>query len=99
VHGHLPIEDSSREQAARQVLADRKVAIANGYPRVGLSEYIDLLTALHELTSEEEEAAVRAAAQIAWLQRLSVYALVKSADQTQGRAPEPPTAGGAETAG
>ena len=99
VHGHLRIEDSSREQAARQVLADRKVAITNGYPRVGLSEYIDLLTALHELTHEEREAVVRAAAQITWLQRLSVYALVKSAEQTQGREPLPPPAGGAEAAG
>jgi len=98
VHGHLRIEDSSREQAARQVLADRKAAIANGYPRVGLSEYIDLLTALHELTHEELDASARADAQIGWLQRLGVYALVKGADQLQRRAPEAPPAEGAEVA-
>jgi MoxR-like ATPase len=101
VHGHLRIEDASREQAARQVLADRKAAIANGYPWVGLSEYIDLLTALHELTHEQAYAGARARAdaQIGWLQYLGVYALVKGADQSQGRAPEPPPAGAAEAAG
>ncbi|MFM8443681.1 MAG: AAA family ATPase [Methylococcus sp.] len=101
VHGHLRIEDSSREQAAQQVLADRKAAIANGYPRVGLSEYIDLLTALHELTHEQAYAGARALAdaQIGWLQLLSVYALVKGAEQTQVREPLPPPAGGAAAAG
>ena len=98
VHEHLQIESISREEAARQVLADRKVAIVNGYPKVGLSEYIDLLTALHELTREESDADTRAAAQIDWLRRLSAYALMKSADQTQFRDPESPPGGEAQAA-
>lgn len=98
VHEHLQIESVSRQEAARLVLADRKEAIANGYPKVGLSEYIDLLTALHELTHEESDADIRAAAQIDWLRRLSAYALMKSADQTQFREPESPPGGEAQAA-
>ena len=98
VHEHLQIESVSRQEAARLVLADRKEAIANGYPKVGLSEYIDLLTALHELTHEESDADTRAAAQIDWLRRLSAYALMKSADQTQFREPESPPGGEAQAA-
>lgn len=86
VHRHLVIHTKAREHAAQQVLADRKVAIDSGYPRVGLAEYIDLLTALHELT-HEIPAQARTAAQIGWLQRLSAYALVKNADQPQDRVP------------
>ncbi|MBS0174555.1 MAG: MoxR family ATPase [Nitrospira sp.] len=86
VHSQFIIEDSAREHAARQVLADRKVAMDSGYPRVGLAEYIDLLTALHELTQTLPDKA-RAKAQIHWLQRLSAYALVKNADQPQDRSP------------
>ncbi|MBM4201033.1 MAG: MoxR family ATPase [Gammaproteobacteria bacterium] len=99
VHEHLQIESVSRQEAAKLVLADRKEAIANGYPRVGLSEYIDLLTALHELTHEESDADARAAAQIDWLRRLSAYALMKSADQTQFSEPESPPGGEAQAAG
>lgn len=89
VHRHLNIADEARTLAARQVLADRKAAVSAGYPKVGLAEYIDLLTALHELTAEipskrrEEE-------QIGWLQRLGAYALVKNPEQSQDRQPVSP---------
>lgn len=86
VHRHLDIAETPRVLAARQVLADRKTAMGLGYPKVGLAEYIDLLTALDELTREEPPE-TRAEAQTAWLKRLSAYALVKSADQPQDRAP------------
>lgn len=86
VHRHLAISEPAREHAAQQVLADRKVAVAAGYPAVGLAEYIDLLTALHELTSGLAEPE-RSAGQLGWLQRLSAYALVKNAGQPQRRTP------------
>ena len=38
-------------QAAAQGWADRQVAAGAGYPKVGLAEFIDLLTALDELTA------------------------------------------------
>ncbi len=92
VHRHLEIAEEVRELAAQQVLADRKAAVAAGYPKVGLAEYIDLLTALDELT--EANSTDKEAEQIDWLQRLSVYALVKNADQPQDRAPVAPPAEG-----
>ena len=90
VHRHLIIDDAARQLAAQQVLADRKAAIAQGYPKVGLAEYIDLLTALHELTQGMPTKA-RGAEQIVKIQKLSAYALVKNADQLQQRKPEQPT--------
>lgn len=86
VHQQLKIAPAARSHAAQQVLADRKVTIANGLAHVGLAEYIDLLTALHELT-HELHGDERKQAQIDWLQRLSAYALVKAADQPQDRLP------------
>jgi MoxR-like ATPase len=86
VHDHLRIDDTARKQAAEQVLADRKIAALSGYSPVGLAEYIDLLTALDELT-QSEDAEARAAEQAEWLTRLSAYALVKNANQDQARAP------------
>ena len=86
MHRQLTIAEEARRLAARQVLADRKVAIGLGYPKVGLAEYIDLLTALHELTQATPEEA-RTDEQIHWLQRLAAYALVKNADQPQDRPP------------
>lgn len=85
-----------RELAARQVLADRKAAVAAGYPKVGLAEYIDLLTALDDLT-EAASPGERPAEQTAWLERLSAYALVKNAEQPQDRAPVSPLAAGEDT--
>jgi MoxR-like ATPase len=89
VHTHLKIAEAAREHAARQVLADRRIAIEAGFPKVGLAEYIDLLTALDELAQKDAEAE-RAAEQITWLQQLSAYALVKNPDQPQARPPVPP---------
>jgi MoxR-like ATPase len=86
-HNHLQIADGAREHAAQQVLADRKVAKSNGYPPVGLAEYIDLLTALDELT-QEVKAKDREAKQMDWIDQIGAYALVKHADQAQDRKPE-----------
>lgn len=86
VHQHLEVDDTVRKQAAEQVLDDRKAAALNGYPPVGLAEYIDLLTAVDELT-QSAAAEARAAEQAEWLTRLSAYALVKNAGQDQARAP------------
>jgi hypothetical protein len=88
VHRHLAIADEARKLAAEQVLADRKVAVAEGYPRIGLAEYMDLLTALQELTGSTSQK-LRGQEQIRWLERLSAYALVKNADQAQDRPPVP----------
>ncbi len=106
VHRGLAICETARVHAAQQVLADRKKAFAAGYPKVGLAEYIDLLTALHHLTRGGEGAARPvdeiAADQIRWLQRLGAYALIKNAGQDQKRPPLPapeapaPTADAAE---
>lgn len=99
VHGHLDIAENAADPAkdarrvtARQVWADRQVAVGNGFPKPGLAEYIDLLTALHELTAGEPEDA-RAGRQIYWLQRLGAYALVKNKDQLQDREPVLPPVG------
>jgi MoxR-like ATPase len=86
VHRHLDITEEVRGLAAEQVLADRLAAIKAGYPKVGLAEYIDLLTALEELT-RDIAGDRRSAEQGAWLRRLSAYALVKNAEQPQDRAP------------
>lgn len=86
VHRHLDIADAARAQAAKQVLADRRAANLAGYPSVGLAEYIDLLTALHELTQDVLNGE-REKKQIEWLQRLSAYMLVKNPEQSQKRAP------------
>lgn len=90
VHRHLDVTDAARRHAARQVFADRETADLAGYPPVGLAEYIDLLTALHELTLAVPKNK-RSTRQLEWLQRLSVYALVKNANQPQDRVPERPT--------
>lgn len=86
VHRYLRIADPVRDAAAQQVLKDRKAAIHAGQPKVGLAEYIDLLTALDELTGSLEPEP-RAVAQNAWLKRLSDYFLIKGADAPQGQRP------------
>lgn len=87
VHRHLTIDDMARQAAAEQVLDDRKAAECAGYPKVGLAEYIDLLTALHELTQAITDEERRKHSQIGWLNQLSAYALVKHAEQDQTRPP------------
>ncbi|MGZ4976831.1 MAG: AAA family ATPase [Methylobacter sp.] len=86
VHEHLKICDDARHTSAEQVLQDRKAAEASGYPKVGLAEYIDLLTALHELTQSITGDEARRQSQLDWLEQLSAYALVKHAEQDQARA-------------
>lgn len=87
VHTHLRIAEAVREEAARQVLQDRKAAAQAGQSKVGLAEYIDLLTALHELTVAAAEDQV-AKQQGEWLERLSEYFLVKGAEPPPGRIAE-----------
>lgn len=87
VHSHLNICEAARQTAAAQVLDDRKKAEAAGYPKVGLAEYLDLLTALHELTLDWADESTRQQQQLYWLQQLSAYALVKHASQDQARPP------------
>jgi MoxR-like ATPase len=85
VHEHLKICDTARKTAADQVWDDRKKAESAGYPKVGLAEYIDLLTALHELTQTITDEKDRWKGQMDWLKQLSAYALVKHAEQDQTR--------------
>lgn len=94
VHSHLEIADEARQLAAGQVWDDREAAVIHGYPPVGLAEYIDLLTALHDLT-KQLPLSERSAQQVEWIRRLSPYALVKNAEQRQdrdGRSSPPATA-------
>ena len=86
VHNHLIIDEAARQTAAEQVLEDRKAAEQAGYPKVGLAEYIDLLTALHELTKTRSGKAPHKS-QLDWLNQISPYALVKHAEQNQARSP------------
>ena len=86
VHHHLDIDDKARWHAARQVAADRAVVVDAGYPPVGLAEYIDLLTAIDDLTRSLPPEQ-RGQAQLDWLDRLGVYALRKHQDQPQDRGP------------
>jgi MoxR-like ATPase len=85
VHRHLKVDPVVCQFAAQQVLDDRLAAANAGYPKVGLAEYIDLLTAVDQLTPDLE-GAERIKKQIYWINRLSAYALVKNAGQSQKRA-------------
>ena len=76
------------EHALRQVLADRRDALRLGYPKVGLAEALDLLTALAEITQTYPEAE-RVQQQKTWLKRISAYALVKHAGTYPGQSREP----------
>ncbi|TXH73742.1 MAG: AAA family ATPase [Lysobacteraceae bacterium] len=71
-------------RALDQVLADRQDAERLGYPKVGLAEALDLLTALAEITQDVPNAE-RETAQNDWLDRISAYALVKHADTHPGQ--------------
>jgi hypothetical protein len=79
----MPNNNEAREAAAAQVQADREAAVSAGYPAVGLAEYVDLLTALHELTQGVRGKQQRTMKQLEWLRRVAVYALVKHAGQRQ----------------
>jgi MoxR-like ATPase len=84
VHSHLAVEEPVQDALAEQVWADRETAQAAGYPKVGLAEYIDLLTVLHNLTTTLA-AKERERAQHEWLEQLGAFALVKHALQDQQR--------------
>jgi MoxR-like ATPase len=92
VDAHAKIVDALApaviERALRQVLADRRESVRQGYPKVGLAEALDLLTALAQITAGCAEDQCEAM-QSAWLDRISAYALVKHAgtDPGQGRLP------------
>jgi hypothetical protein len=97
VHRRLDVDTDVRILTADQVWVDRCKSIDEGYPPVGLAEYLDLLQALHELSDRAGNSAdARRAVQRDWLTRLSRYALVKHAAQDQSRLPvAAPQRGGA----
>lgn len=76
------------QRALRQVLADRRDAVRMGFPKVGLAEALDLLTALAEITADCG-ANEREALQLEWLDRISAYALVKHSGTAPGQARAP----------
>jgi MoxR-like ATPase len=78
-HKYCQVAPSIRAEAAVMVWQDRKQAEKEGYPPVGLAEYIDLLRALHDLAAGNEDA------QQEWLEKLRPYALIKNRDQDQQR--------------
>lgn len=86
-----PLAPEVVKLALTQVLADRRDAVRFGYPKVGLAEALDLLTALAEIT-RDVPGAQRRTMQEHWLGRISVYALVKHAgtDLGQSRPPVKP---------
>jgi len=86
-----PLAPEVVQLALTQVLVDRREAERLGYPKVGLAEALDLLTALAEITRDVPDVQ-RKAAQEAWLGRISAYALVKHAgtDPGQSRPPVEP---------
>lgn len=86
-----PLAPEVVQLALTQVLSDRREAVRLGYPKVGLAEALDLLTALAEITCDVPDAQ-RRAVQEHWLARISAYALVKHAgiDPGQSRSPVQP---------
>jgi MoxR-like ATPase len=77
------------DQALKQVLEDRNDAHRFGYPKAGLAEALDLLTALAEITGNQAAPEQHKEQQLLWLNRISAYALVKHAgtDPGQSRLP------------
>ncbi len=89
----LRISDRIQRVAAEQVGDDREACKRDGYPLVGLAEYVDLLTALDALTVPDGAARNTdltpesiEAIQADWLKKLSHFALVKHPNQDQKRA-------------
>jgi len=78
-HDYCRVPADLRAEAAAMVWEDRETALHEGYPPVGLAEYIDLLRALHDLAAGDE------AEQRRWLHDLRAYALIKHRDQDQQR--------------
>ncbi len=92
-----PLAPEVVKLALTQVLADRREAVRLGYPKVGLAEALDLLTALAEITRDVPEAQ-RRTMQEHWLGRLSAYALVKHAGTDPGQSRPPVKAAPADSA-
>ena len=84
VHAHLQVCAAACSDAAEQIARDRADGLAVAGARVGLAEYIDLLTALNELTSSLSGAA-RDEAQMHWLQRIARYVLRKHDPDAAGQ--------------
>jgi MoxR-like ATPase len=78
------LADDVLAHAARQLVDDRSAMQQAGLPPPGAAEYLDLLSAVHELAPGDT------AAQLQWLDRLSAYSFVKhseGAPLTQNRSP------------
>ncbi len=84
-HPELEVAREVALRAAERVWTDRTAAAELGQQRVGLAEYIDLLRALCELTADAS-GKKRTNQQLAWLDRLGAYFLVKGADMEQAAA-------------
>lgn len=78
-------------QAAEQLVKDRDAVAGLNLAKPGLAEYLDLLYALHALFEDEPDAAMRAAAQLKWLARLSAYGYLKHAVEDPKSAAHQPT--------
>ncbi len=70
-HFDKKVTDEVIKQAAERLAADRSEAERAGLPPAGLAEYIDLLSALHELAPDQP------AKQREWMKRLSGYVYIK----------------------
>jgi len=88
-HDDLAVDSEVTAKAADKVWTDRSAAARLGQQTVGLAEFIDLLSALTDITRQERTAAKRKKAQLAWLDRLSTYFLVKGADMPQSAGGRP----------
>lgn len=77
------------DQALKQVLEDRNDAHLLGYPKAGLAEALDLLTALAKITDKHGSPEQRKKEQFDWLDRISAYALVKHAGTEPGQTRPP----------
>ena len=77
---HISDEGCDKEvklEAAKQLKKDREAAIKQGQTKAGLSEYLDLLTALKEMTCDLSGVA-RKEAQMGLLDKIKHFALSKS---------------------
>lgn len=78
VHFPTKFASSVKERTADYLLADRKAATNEGLVKPGQAEYLDLLTALHEMTDAQLGAEERQQYQLDLLDKIRDYALVKA---------------------
>lgn len=71
------LDEAVLQTAARKVWTDREAAQRLAQQTVGQAEYLDLLTALQDLTQSLHTASQRKKAQLEWLDKLARYFLVK----------------------